>query len=124
MTLFFFLATLPMMLTQVAFAQAPAAPAAPSQPPAFMNLLPMVLIFFVFYFLMIRPQKKKQEEQQKMLSALSNGDEVITTSGMLGKIAGQTEKVVTLEVADGVKVKMLKSQISQVVKGNIKDVIQ
>jgi preprotein translocase subunit YajC len=122
----------------VVFADAPAVPAgtavAPAaegaasaiggQPGIMGMLMPFALMFGVLYFLMIRPQQKKMKEQQSMLSALSHGDEVVTTSGMLGKITGITDKVVTLEVADNVRVKMLKSQVSQVVKGPIKELTQ
>ncbi|OFZ69903.1 MAG: preprotein translocase subunit YajC [Bdellovibrionales bacterium RIFOXYD1_FULL_44_7] len=82
-------------------------------------LIPFLLMFAVLYFLMIRPQQKKAKEQQSMLSALKQGDEVITTSGIIGTVAGLTDKVVTLEIADNVKIKILKSQVSQVVKGQI-----
>ena len=78
-------------------------------------------MFGVIYFLMIRPQQKKMKEQQAMMSQLKQGDEVLTNSGILGKITGVTDKVVTVEVADNVRVKMLKSQVSQVIKGQIKD---
>ena len=93
--------------------------AAPAQPqPGFgMSFLPFVLMFGVIYFLMIRPQQKKMKDQQEMMNALKQGDEVLTNSGILGKITGVTDKVVTVEVADDVRVKMLKSQISQVIKG-------
>lgn len=87
-------------------------------------LLPFVAMFAVVYFLMIRPQQKRLKEQQAMLGALKHGDEVLTSSGLLGKVTGITDKVVTLEVADNVRVKMLKSQVSQVVKGQIKDLAQ
>ena len=80
-------------------------------------LLPFALMFGVIYFLMIRPQQKKVKAQQAMLTALKHGDEILTTSGILGTVTGITEKVVTVEVADNVRVKMLKSQVSQVVKG-------
>ncbi len=96
--------------------------AAAPQPPGLMGmLLPIVLMIGVFYFLSIRPQQKKMKLQQEMLGALKHGDEVLTSSGMLGKVTGITEQVVTLEVADNVRVKMLKSQVSQVVKGQIKE---
>lgn len=98
-----------------------ATPAAAQQPSFLATIVPFVLMFAVIYFLMIRPQQKKMKEQQSMLGALKNGDEVVTTSGLLGRVAGMTEKVVTLEIADNVKVKMLKSQVSQVVKGQVKD---
>lgn len=82
-------------------------------------LLPFVLMFGVLYFLMIRPQQKKMKEQQAMLGALKHGDEVITQSGILGKVAGLTEKVVTLEVDNNVRIKLLKSQVAQIIKGQL-----
>jgi preprotein translocase subunit YajC len=91
-------------------------------PPGILGMaMPFVMIFGVMYFLMIRPQQKKMKEQMQMLTALKQGDEVVTTSGMLGTVTGITEKVVTLEVDKDVRVKMLKSQVSQVVKGQVKD---
>ncbi len=107
-------------------APAGAAPAAgdaaiPPQPGLGQMLMPMLLMFGVVYFLMIRPQQKRMKEQQAMLAALKNGDEVLTNSGILGTVAGITDKVVTLEVADKVKIKVLKSTVSQVVKGSIND---
>lgn len=76
-----------------------------------MQFLPLVLVFVIFYFLMLRPQKKKFEEEQAMLSKLQKGDEIYTKSGMIGTIHGLTEKVVTLETAEGVKFKFLRSQV-------------
>jgi preprotein translocase subunit YajC len=96
------------MFFSEAIAQA-TTPAATQSP--LMSMIPFVLIFFVMYFFMIRPQKKKMQEEQNFLSKLSNGEEVYTKSGMLGTIAGITEKIVTLEIADGVKMKVLKSHI-------------
>jgi preprotein translocase subunit YajC len=84
-------------------------------------LMPFGLMFVVIYFLMIRPQQKKLKDQQAMLGSLKQGDEVVTSAGLLGKITGITDKVVTLEVADNVRVKMLKSQVSQIVKGTVKE---
>ena len=114
-----------------AFADSPAVPAGGSAPAAGAlaapapgmgsMLLPFAAMFAVVYFLMIRPQQKKMKEQTEMLGQLKQGDEVITTSGILGTVRGLTEKVVTLEIADDVKIKILKSQVSQVVKGQIKD---
>ena len=97
-----------------------------SQPGGIMAFAPFVLMFGVLYLLVLRPQQKKirdqQKEQQDLLSSLKYGDEIITASGLLGKLTGITEKVVTLEVADNVRIKMMKSQVSQVVKGSIKDI--
>lgn len=84
-------------------------------------MVPFVLMFGVIYFLMIRPQQKKMKEQQQMMSELKQGDDILTSSGILGKVTGVTDKVVTVEVADNVRVKMLKTQVSQVIKGQFKD---
>lgn len=100
-----------------------AAPGAPEAPGFGSMLLPFAMMFGVVYFLMIRPQQKRAKEQQDMLSKLTYGDDIITTSGLLGKITGIADKVVTIEIADDVRVKMLKSQVSQVVKGNLKDTV-
>jgi preprotein translocase subunit YajC len=119
--------SLPVLLASAgAWADAPAAglPGAPAQPGFAGMVLPFAAMFAVVYFLMIRPQQKKVKEQQQLLQTLKDGDEVLTASGFLGKITGITDKVVTLEVADGVHVKMLKSQISQVIKGQLKDLAQ
>lgn len=78
---------------------------------AFSSFIPLIAIFFIFYFLMIRPQKKKMDEEKKFLESIQKGDEVFTKSGMLGKVHGLTDKIVTLELADGIKVKFLRSQI-------------
>jgi preprotein translocase subunit YajC len=85
-------------------------PAAAAQP-AWVSFVPFVLIFFVMYFFMIRPQKKRMEEEQTFLNKLSHGDEVFTKSGILGKVTGIAEKVVTLELEGGSKMKVLKSHI-------------
>ncbi len=91
------------------------------QPGGVMSFAPLILMFAVLYFLILRPQQKKLKEQQAMVSALKHGDEIVTASGILGTVTGITDKVVTLEVADNVRVKMMKSQVSQVVKGSLKD---
>ena len=93
------------------FPAAMAQQAAGGQQNALMSFLPFIIIFAIFYFLMIRPQKKKMEEEQEMLKNLAKGDEIYTKSGLIGTITGQTEKVVTLEVTDGVKLKVLRSQV-------------
>jgi preprotein translocase subunit YajC len=77
-----------------------------------MNFVPIILVFIVFYFLMIRPQKKKMQDEQKFVAELQKGTEVFTKSGMIGRIHGLTDKVVTLEVEGGVRIKFLRSQIA------------
>lgn len=75
-------------------------------------LFPLVLIFLVFYFLLIRPQQKQARDRQNMLSDLKKGDEIVTSGGLHGKITGITDQVITLEVADNVRVKVSRSFIS------------
>ena len=84
--------------------------------------LPFVVMLAVMYFLMIRPQQKRMKDQQSLLSSLKNGDEVVTSSGILGTIMGMNEKVITLEVAKNVQLKILRSQVNQIVKGQIQDI--
>ena len=84
--------------------------AAPAQSP-FVSFIPFVLIFIVMYFLMIRPQKKRMQEEQSFINKLAHGDEVYTKSGILGKVTGIAEKVVTIEIEGGSRMKVLKSHI-------------
>ena len=70
------------------------------------NIFPIILIIFVFYFLLIRPQQKKTREHQEFLSNLKKGDEVVTSAGIHGKITGLTDVIATLEIAEGVRIKI------------------
>lgn len=83
-----------------------------AQPQFWEMMVPFVFIFVVFYFLIIRPQGKRQKEHQNFLGSLKRGDEVVTNSGILGRIEGMTDQFVTLEVADGVRIKMLRNQVA------------
>ena len=78
---------------------------------AFGMFLPMVLVFAIFYFLMIRPQQKQQKKHRELLSQIKKGDDVVTASGIHGKIASVVDNVVTLEVAENVRMKIEKPQI-------------
>ena len=71
----------------------------------------MVAIFAIFYFLLIRPQQKKQKETKAMLANLAHGDTVVTAGGIHGKITAITDQVVTLEIADKVKIKVSRGHI-------------
>jgi len=93
-------------------AQSAATTGAPKQPGALEMVLPFVFIFAIFYFLVIRPQVKRQKTHQKFITELKKGDEIITASGILGVIEGMTDRFVTLEVADGVSIKVLRSQVA------------
>jgi preprotein translocase subunit YajC len=97
------------------------AQSAPGPTGQLMPLLMMVLFVGVFYFLLIRPQQKKAREHQALVSKLAAGDEVVTTGGMLGRVTEVGETFVTLEVAEGVRVKVQRFQISQLMpKGTLK----
>ena len=91
-----------------------------SSPNFLEQMFPWILIIGVFYFILIRPQAKQRKEHMKFLSEMKRGDEVITMSGFLGKVEGLTEKFITLEIASGIKVKILKSQIAGPLKGETK----
>ena len=85
------------------------------------GLLPMVLIFVIFYFLLILPQQKKAKEHRAMVADLAKGDEVVTNGGVLGKITATDENFVTVEVADGVQVRVQRFAIAQMMpKGTVK----
>lgn len=80
-------------------------------------------LFVVFYFLAIRPQRKRQKEHATMVSALSKGDEVITTSGILGKVNKVDDDYVVLQVADNVELKFQKVAVHAVLpKGTLKSI--
>ncbi|MBW2632163.1 MAG: preprotein translocase subunit YajC [Deltaproteobacteria bacterium] len=76
----------------------------------------MVAIFAIFYFLLIRPQQKKQKETKAMLSNLAHGDIVVTVGGLHGKITAVAEQVVTLEIADKVKIKVSRGHIATIIQ--------
>jgi len=100
-----------------AFAQA-----APSAGPGgFAPILMMVVFVVIFYFLLIRPQQKKAKEHQALVSKLSAGDEVVTTGGILGKVTEVGDSFVTIEIADGVRIKVQKFQVGSLMpKGTLK----
>lgn len=81
-----------------------------------MQFLPLILIFAIMYFLMIRPQQKKAKEHKAMVEALRRGDQVITQGGVIGKVSRvkEGENEVEVEIAEGVKVRVVKSTIVQV----------
>lgn len=96
----------------IVFAQNGTAPSAPN----LSFLLVILATFAVFYFILIRPQQKKQKELQKMVEALKKGDRVVTNGGIFGTVAGIKDNILVLKVADDVKIEVLKSAISSVVK--------
>ncbi|WP_339107255.1 preprotein translocase subunit YajC [Thioclava sp. GXIMD4216] len=103
------------MFVTPAYAQAAGA-AAPGGMAALGQFLPLILIFIIMYFLLIRPQQKKAKQHRQMVEALRRGDEVVTQGGILGKVTNVREDgMVEVEIAQGVKVRVVKSTIGQVV---------
>ena len=103
-----------MFLISEALAQdAAAVPVPPTDNLAGINIVLIVGLFILFYFLMIRPQSKRLKEQKNMLEALKKGDEVVTNTGLIGKIAkiSEDEQDVELEISKGVNIKVLKYTI-------------
>jgi preprotein translocase subunit YajC len=76
------------------------------------SFLPLIIIFVLFYFLLIRPQQKRQKEHKQMVEALEVGQEIVTGGGVLGKVTGIGELWVTVEVADGVSLKIQRQTIA------------
>ena len=80
------------------------------------QFIPLILIFAIMYFLMIRPQQKKIKEHHKMVQNLRRGDVVVTQGGLIGKVAKVKENnELDLELAEGVKVRVVQSTIADVV---------
>jgi preprotein translocase subunit YajC len=75
------------------------------------QLVPMIAIFAIFYFFLIRPQSAKAKEHQKMLTELKKGDEVVTQGGIIGKITGMTDSEMTLQVQEGVRLRVTRASI-------------
>jgi preprotein translocase subunit YajC len=97
------------------------AQAAGGAAPPGIDLIFLVLLFVVFYFLLIRPQMKRAKEHKNMVASLAKGDEVVTNGGLLGKVTKVGDNFVTLEVADGLEVKVQKQALGSVVpKGTMK----
>ncbi len=85
------------------------------------QFLPLIVIFLLFYFMLIRPQQKKMKEHQAMLDALQKNDEVVTNGGTLGKIVKIGDNFVSLEVADGVVIKVQRAAVQSLMpKGTMK----
>jgi preprotein translocase subunit YajC len=76
------------------------------------QLFLMLAIVGVFYFVLIRPQQKRAKEHREMLQSLKKGDLVITSGGLIGKVSGITDNVVTLEVAEKIRLRVIRSHIA------------
>lgn len=98
-------------MNTLAFIVLQANPATPGSTNMLTSLLPLLLVFVVFYFFMIRPQMKRQKELTAFRSAIAKGDKVITTGGLYGKVIDVAENIVTIEIANDVKVRVDKNAV-------------
>ena len=106
------------LLVPPAYAQAAGAQPSPLSP-----LIMLALFAVVFYFFLIRPQMKRAKEHREMVTKLAKGDEVVAAGGLLGRIDEMSEGFITLEIADGVKVKLQRGAVTAVLpKGTLKSV--
>ncbi len=100
------------MFISEAWAQAAGADAGASS--ILVQMAPLVLIFVVFWFLLIRPQQKKAKEHRAMVGALKRGDRVVTSGGIYGQVSHVADDHLMVEIADGVKIKVVRDAISAV----------
>ncbi len=86
------------------------------------GMVPLILIFVIFYFLILRPQIKRAKEHKQMVTALAKGDEIVTNGGLMAKVTGVAEEVITVELSQGVQVKMQKAAVASLLpKGTLKE---
>lgn len=85
---------------------------APGPGAGFASMMPLILLFVIFYFLLIRPQQKRAKEHREMVKRLEQGDNVVTTGGLHGRITSVSEDTVSIEVAPNVKVKVTRDAVA------------
>lgn len=86
----------------------------------FVGILPWLLIFLIFYMLMIRPQQKRVKEHQAAIAAVKKGDDVVTAGGIRGRVTKVSEDEAEVEIAQGVRVRVIKSTLSQILGKSVK----
>lgn len=104
------------MLGEIVYAMAPGQGQGGQQGSPYSFLIFMGLLFAVFYFILIRPQQKRSKEHRQLLQNLKKGDKVVTTGGLQGTVVGLSDTVVTVEIADKVKVKVGRNYIAGLIK--------
>ena len=104
--------TTPLLMTAAASASDPSA--------ILFGILPWLLIFVIFYMLMIRPQQKRMKEHAATIAAVKKGDQVITGGGIRGRVTKVMDDDVEVEIGQGMKVRVVKSTLSQVLRPNTK----
>lgn len=98
----------------LAFASPPAGSQPGQQQNPLIAFLPMILLVVVFYFILIRPQQQRAKQQAKLLEGLKSGDNVVTSSGIMGKVITVKDKTVTLRSADS-KFEVTKSSVTEII---------
>ncbi len=101
-------------MTELAYAQSGGPMAGPHP---LLQFLPLLLVFAVFYFLLLRPQQQRAKERQLMVDNLKKNDEVLTSGGLYGRVVELHEKVVTLEIAPKITVRVDRQHIDSVTSG-------
>ncbi len=82
---------------------------------AFAQFIPLILIFAIMYFLMIRPQQKRVKQHREMVAALKKGDQIVTQGGLIGKVVSARDDELEVEIAQGVRVRVVRSTVAQVI---------
>ena len=103
-------------MINIAYAQGWSGAPAGAGSGGFSAFVPLILMFVIFYFLLIRPQQKKSKEHREMLGSLKKGDRIITSGGLHGRITAVSETTMTIEIADKVRVKIARGNVSQVLQ--------
>lgn len=82
---------------------------------AFMQFVPLILIFVIMYFLLIRPQQQKMKQHKAMVEALRRGDQIVTQGGLIGKVSKvKDDNEIEVELSEGVKVRVVRATVAQV----------
>ncbi len=99
------------MFVSSAIAQSAGAAASPQGGNMIISMIPILLIFVMFYFLLVRPQQQQAKKRKAVLAALKKGDHVRTNGGIIGTVVNLTPEILTLQVADSVRIKVVRSYI-------------
>lgn len=102
-------------MTSIVYAMGQGGALGGQQAGGFSSFIPLILMFVIFYFLLIRPQQKKAKEHREMISNIKTGDRVVTSGGIHGRVTAVGETTMTLEIADKVRVKLTRGNVSTLV---------
>lgn len=102
------------MFISNAYAQTTTTAADPGLLGSLTTFAPILIMFVVMYFLMIRPQQKRVKQHREMVAAVKKGDHVVTSGGIIGKVASVRDEELEVEIATGVRVRVVRSTVSQV----------